>query len=325
MMLTHEAAVQFLRRNPALAVAALEKEAELPRSTLARAVSGSRRLNAEHLTLLSPVLRRYGYHDSEPHQARVISVINHKGGVGKTTTTLNLGKALSLLGKRILLVDMDSQGNLSQALGVDEPQQQVVHALVEKKPLPVVSIAEGYDLAPSDLELAYADLKLVQEVGGVNRLRNALVPLLPQYDYILIDCPPALNIYTNSALVASHACLITLQPEASSMKGLNNLFERINQVRDDINYGLAIEGIVLTLVDKRLNVHKDVIEFIRQKLGNFRIFRTQIRQNVDLKESQLSQQDVFTYRAASNGAADYRQLALELLGPAATERQPSQP
>lgn len=321
-MLTHEAVLQFLHQNPALAKSALEEEAGLPRTTLAAALSGRRRLNAEHLGLLHPVLRRYGYREDAQAQARVISVINHKGGVGKTTTTLNLGKALSLVGKRVLLVDMDSQGNLSQALGVDEPEQQVVHALLERKPLPVVSIAEGYDLSPSDLELAYADLKLVQEVGGVNRLRNALAPLLPRYDYVLIDCPPALNIYTNSALVASHACLITLQPEASSMKGLNNLFERINQVRDDINYGLTVEGIVLTLVDKRLNVHKDVIEYIRQKLGNFRIFQTQIRQNVDLKESQLSQQDVFTYRAASNGAADYRQLALELLGPAAGH-QPS--
>jgi chromosome partitioning protein len=313
-MITHEAAVQFLQRNPALAKSALEEEAGLPRTTLASALSGRRRLNAEHLTRLLPVLRRYGYREDTQAQARVISVINHKGGVGKTTTTLNLGKALSLLGKRVLLVDMDSQGNLSQALGVDEPGEQVAHALLERKPLPVISLASGLDLAPSDLELAYADLKLVQEVGGVNRLRNALAPLLSRYDYVLIDCPPALNIFTNSALVASHACLVTVQPEASSMKGLNNLFERITQVRDDINYGLTVEGIVLTLVDKRLNVHRDAIDHLRRTLGNLRIFNTQIRQNVDLKESQLSQQDVFTYRSASNGATDYRNLALELMG-----------
>lgn len=313
-MITHEAAVQFLQRNPALSKSTLEEEAGLARTTLASAISGRRRLNAEHLTRLLPVLRRYGYREDSAAQARVISVINHKGGVGKTTTTLNLGRALSLLGKRVLLVDMDSQGNLSQALGVDEPSEQVADALLHKKPLPVLAIAEGYDLAPSDLELAYADLKLVQEVGGVNRLRNALAPLLGRYDYVFIDCPPALNIFTNSALVASHACLVTVQPEASSMKGLNNLFERITQVRDDINYGLTIEGIVLTLVDKRINVHRDAIDHLRQTLGNLRIFRTQIRQNVDLKESQLSQQDVFTYRAASNGAADYRSLALEFLG-----------
>jgi len=312
-MLTHEAVVQFLRRNPALAVAALEKEAGLPRSALARAVAGSRRLNAEHLANLRPVLMRYGYRDSDVSQARVISVINHKGGVGKTTTTLNLGKALTLLGKRVLLVDMDSQGNLSQALGVDEPEVQVVQALLDKKPLPIVAIAEGYDLAPSDLELAYADLKLVNEVGGVNRLRNALAPLRSKYDYVLIDCPPALNIFTNSALVASQSCLITLQPEASSMKGLNNLFERITQVRDDINYELTVEGILLTLVDKRLNLHREVIDYVSTKLSSFRIFRTQIRQNVALKESQLSQKDIFSYQKDSSGAADYLSLAHELV------------
>lgn len=313
-MISHEQVVQFLRRNPALSASVLEKEAALPSSTLLKAVSGDRLLNSKHLTALYPVLLRYGY-QTHP-RAKVISVVNHKGGVGKTTTTLNLGRALARMEYKVLLVDMDSQGNLSQALGVDEPEKQVKHALLDNEPLPIVSIGERYDLAPSDLELAYADLELVQAVGGVNQLRNALNPLRSQYDYILIDCPPALNIFTNSALVASQSCLVTLQPEASALKGVNSLLDRINQVRDRINFELTVEGILLTMVDRRLKVHRDMIEYIYANLSHLRIFNTEIRQNVTLKESQVAQRDIFTYAKESHGAQDYSKLAQEFTQPA---------
>ncbi len=314
-MTTHEQVVQFLRRNPALSASVLEKEAGISPSTLLKAVSGDRVLNNKHLTALYPVLLRYGYQSSP--KARVISVVNHKGGVGKTTTTLNLGRALARMNYRVLLIDMDSQGNLSQALGIDEPEKQVKHALLDNEPLPIISIDERYDLSPSDLELAYADLELVQAVGGVNQLRNALNPLRSQYDYILIDCPPALNIFTNSALVASQSCLITLQPEASALKGVNSLLDRINQVRDRINFELTIEGILLTMVDRRLKVHRDMIDYIYANLNHLRIFKTEIRQNVTLKESQVAQRDIFTYAKESNGAQDYSKLAEEFTQPAA--------
>jgi chromosome partitioning protein len=314
-MATHEQVVQFLRRNPALSASVLEKEAGLPASTLLKAVSGDRVLNTKHLTALYPILLRYGYQDAL--KARIISVVNHKGGVGKTTTTLNLGRALARMNYRVLLIDMDSQGNLSQALGVDEPEKQVVHALLRNEPLPILNIDDRYDLAPSDLELAYADLELVQVVGGVNQLRNALAPLRSLYDYILIDCPPALNIFTNSALVASHSCLVTLQPEASALKGINSLLDRITQVRDRINFELTIEGIVLTMVDRRLKIHRDMIEYVHANLSNFRIFETEIRQNVTLKESQVAQRDIFTYAKDSHGAQDYFKLAQEFTQSAA--------
>lgn len=314
-MATHDQVVQFLKKNPALSASVLEKEAGLPSSTLLKAVSGDRVLNSKHLSALYPILLRYGYQDAP--RARVISIVNHKGGVGKTTTTLNLGRALARMDYRVLLIDMDSQGNLSQALGVDEPDKQVVHALLKNEPLPILSIDEGYDLAPSDLELAYADIELVQMVGGVNQLRNAIIPLRSRYDYILIDCPPALNIFTNSALVASHSCLVTLQPEASALKGINSLLDRIGQVRDRINFELAIEGIVLTMVDRRLKVHRDMIDYIHTHLNNFRLFNTEIRQNVTIKESQVAQRDIFTYAKDSFGAQDYYKLAQEFVQPVA--------
>jgi chromosome partitioning protein len=310
-MLSHEKTILFLRRNPALSISILEKEAGLPNSTLAKALGGDRILNAKHLNALYPILIKYGYNESQYKKARVISIVNHKGGVGKTTTTINLGKALVKLGFKVLLVDMDSQGNLSQSLGIDNPEKQVVNALLKNEDLPVVAIGENYHLSPSDLELAYADLELVQAVGGVNQLKNKLNPLRELYDYILIDCPPALNIFTNSALVASNGCLVTLQPEVSALKGVNNLFERVSQVRERINPELVIEGIVLTMVDKRLKVHRDMIEYVKQSLNNFKIYNTQIRINVALKESQISQINIFDYDHDSNGAADYLNLAKE--------------
>jgi chromosome partitioning protein len=310
-MLSHDKSILFLRRNPALSISILEKEAGLPNSTLAKALGGDRILNAKHLNALYPILIKYGYNESQYKKARVISIVNHKGGVGKTTTTINLGKGLVKLGFKVLLVDMDSQGNLSQSLGIDNPEKQVVNALLKNEDLPVVVIGENYHLSPSDLELAYADLELVQAVGGVNQLKNKLNPLRELYDYILIDCPPALNIFTNSALVASNGCLVTLQPEVSAMKGVNNLFERISQVRERINPELVVEGIVLTMVDKRLKVHRDMIEYVNQSLNNFKIYNTQIRINVALKESQISQINIFDYDNSSNGATDYLSLAKE--------------
>lgn len=314
-MITNTDVLAFFQKNPALSASVIEQEAGIATTTLTKALTGDRVLNAKHLAALYPVLKKYGYVDVASRKAKVISIANHKGGVGKTTTTLNLGKALSLLGHRVLLIDLDSQGNLSQVLGIEEPSKQVVHALLKNESLPIVSISENFDLAPSDLELANADLELVQAVGGVNQLKNVLTGLRAQYDYILIDCPPALNIFTNSALVASTSCLITLQPEASAMKGINNLFERITQVRDRINHELTVEGIVLTLVDKRLNVHRDMLNYIRGGvLTNFTVFNAEIRLNVALKESQIAQQDIFTYAKDSHGAVDYRNLALELTG-----------
>lgn len=310
-MLSHEKVILFIKRNPALSISILEKEARLPSSTLSKALSGDRVLNQKHLAALYPILNKYGYNETQHKKAKVVSIVNHKGGVGKTTTTINLGKALTKLGFKVLLIDMDSQGNLSQSLGVDNPEKQIVHALLKNEDLPVISIAENYDLSPSDLELAYADLELVQAVGGVNQLKNKINPLKDLYDYILIDCPPALNIFTNSALVASNSCLVTLQPEVSAMKGVNNLFERITQVRERINPELIVEGVVLTMVDKRLKVHRDMIEYVHQTLNNFKIYTTEIRINVSIKESQIAQITIFDYDSNSNGAVDYLKLAKE--------------
>jgi len=311
-MITQEDVFAFFDNNAAIKVSAIEKEADIPASTISKAREGVRELNQRHLMALLPVLKRYGFREGLYDQARIISVINHKGGVAKTTTVINIGKALALLGKRVLMVDMDPQGNLSQIMGMGAPEAQVVHALLKNVPLPVFHIDENLSLAPSDLDLAYADLELVQMMGGYNRLKSALHPVRRNFDYVLIDCPPALNIFTNSALVASNGCLITLQPEVSAIKGLNNLFERITQVQNQINYELKVEGVLFTLVDKRLKLHQDMMSELKKELNGIKIFDAFIRMNVAIKESQLAQQDIFTYDPLSNGANDYMAVAKEI-------------
>jgi len=312
-MISNEEVIHFFTDNPALSVSTIEKEADLPRSSLQKALSGKRKLNKNHLGKLYPVLSKYGFKENKHTHCKVISIVNHKGGVGKTTTTINLGKALSLKGHRVLLVDLDSQGNLSQIMGIDEPESQIADALLNKVDIPTIQIDDNLWCAPSDIALANAEHDLINAIGGYNRFKNVLNPLKAQFDYILIDCPPALNIFTNSALVASRYCLITLQPEASAMKGLNNLFDRIIEVQEDINYELSILGIVITMYDKRLKLHQDMITYVKEKLPDFNIFKSYVRLNVTLKESQLAQQDIFTYDKNSPGAADYEALAREVL------------
>ncbi|GAB3044272.1 ParA family protein [Spirosoma pulveris] len=314
-MITNEHVIEFLNKKAALSLSTIEKEAGLPASTLAKAIAGTRRLNDRHLSLLEPVLMAYGLklHPQRTKKARVVSVVNHKGGVGKTTTTINLGRALSLLGHRVLVIDIDSQGNLSQSLGIDNPEQQLYESLVHHHALPIVTIAETFDLIPSNLDLAKYERDLTHSPSGSMRLRTALAPILDQYDFIFIDCPPALNIFTNSALIASSSALVVLEPETSSVKGVNNLFELIEEIRQFFNEKLVIDGILLTRVDRRLILHKDLIKTVRQDLATFGVFNTEIRLNAALKESQYAQQDIFQYQGGSTGAQDYNQLAIEFL------------
>ena len=144
-------------------------------------------------------------------------------------------------------------------------------------------------------------------------MRAALAPLLPNYDFIFIDCPPALNVFTNSALIASSSALVILEPKTSAVKGVNNLFELIEEIRQFFNERLTIDGIVLTRVDRRLVLHKEIIQTVRQDLSTFTAFNTEIRLNAAIKESQYAQIDIFRYNSASTGALDYKQLASEYL------------
>lgn len=313
-MLTNEMVIDFLRRNKrSIVQKSVEVEAQLPQGKLTRVLNGERQLSAKELGRLEMVLVPLGI--TAPRSARIIAVANHKGGVGKTTTTLNLGRALTLEGFRVLLVDLDAQGNLSQSLGVDEPGRQVVDALLQGPPLEIVPIAEGFDLAPSDIRMAASELELINAIGGYQRLGKAIAPERSKYDFIFIDCPPALNIFTNSALACADSCLVTIQPEVSSLKGLNNLFERIYLIRDEINQRLRVEGVLITQVHPRLVIHNHLMDQVKQTIGGVRVYDTRIMENVAIKESQLEQKDIFTYDRNSRGAQDYKALAEEFLTP----------
>ena len=311
-MLTHEEVYAFLKKKSTLSHSGLTKESGLPTGTLAKAMNGQRRLTESHLKALEPILLQYGIDDFRIRRATVLSVVNHKGGVGKTTTTINLGKGLVNRQQSVLLIDMDSQGNLSQSLGIHNPEEQLLQGLTQGSPLPVIPLSTGYHLVPSDLELAKAEADLIKTPSGVLRFRNVLAPLLVKYDYILIDCPPSLNIYTYSALVASSAALVVLEPEASAVKGMYNLLELIQDIRKSFNPKLKVEGIVMAQVNPQLVLHRELMGKVRDDLKGQPFFKTEIRQNVAIAESQYVGKTIFDYKPNSTGATDYQSLADEV-------------
>lgn len=241
-MITQELALKFLRHNPALSVSSLEKEAGISRQTITRALNENRAIPEKHLEILLPILNQYGYSPTLYQNARVISVVNHKGGVGKTTTTASLGEALAKRGFKVLLIDLDPQGNLSQILGMDMPEVQVADSLIDNVEFPVVKIDINLDLSPSDIDLANVEMRFHELTGGEFRLKNRIAHLLSKYDYIVIDCPLSLNKLTLSAMTASTSCIIPLLPEMSAVKGLNSIWGKIMEVRRDLNAALHIDG-----------------------------------------------------------------------------------
>lgn len=312
-MLTHDKLVKFLLAKPALNLSQIEKEAGIPAKTLHKALTNQKEVPAKHLPALDEALRQYGYTENLFDKATVISVVNHKGGVGKTTTTINVGKALSLLGNRVLLVDMDSQGNLSQCFGVHEPKEQVIDALLGNKPLPMLPITETLFLAPSDIRMAYKESELANAIGADRRLTVKLEEARSHFDYIIIDCPPSLGICTTCSLVASTYCLVPIQPEASAYHGVESLFNRIAEVRTYINPSLTVKGIVFTMVHKNQSVHKSMMMHIRDTYRNFHICDVIVEVSTVIKQSQVAKEDLYSYSPKSASWLQYHQLATELM------------
>ncbi len=312
-MLTPDKLVKFLRAKPALNLSQIEKEANIPAKTLHKALTNQKDVPAKHLPALEQALSKYGYTEQLSDKAITISVVNHKGGVGKTTTTINVGKALSMLGHKVLLVDMDSQGNLSQCFGVHEPAEQVVDSLLGTSPLPLLEITPTLFLAPSDIRMAYKESELANAIGADRRLTVRLEEARSQFDYILIDCPPSLGICTTCSLVASNYCIVPIQPEASAYHGVENLFNRIAEVRTYINPSLTVKGIVFTMVHKNQSVHKNMMALIRENYLNFRIYDAIIETSTMIKQSQVAKEDLYTYSPKSVAWNQYYKLAMEIV------------
>ncbi|QZA33017.1 AAA family ATPase [Hydrogenibacillus sp. N12] len=249
---------------------------------------------------------------------KIIAIANQKGGVGKTTTAVNLGAALAVLGKRVLLVDMDPQGNTTSGIGVSKADvvYDVYDLLINDVPAASVvrpTNVPNLDLLPSTIQLAGAEIELVPTLSREVRLRRALEPIRSAYDFILIDCPPSLGLLTINALTAADSVLIPIQAEYYALEGLSQLLNTIRLVQKHLNGALTIEGVLLTMYDARTNLSLQVAEEVKKYFKD-KVYRAIIPRNVRLSEAPSYGQAVVTYDPKSRGADLYMELAREVLG-----------
>jgi len=248
-----------------------------------------------------------------------IALAIQKGGSAKTTSTINLAAALQQMGYRTLMLDLDPQANLTQAVGFEEEQAPNIYTMLRKVSMgesaqlkEAVLESGGLHFIPSTLDLATAELELVSVYGREKLLDKLLKPLKKQYDYILIDCPPAIGMLTVNALVASDYVLMPLQAEYLPLKGVQAFMRTFQRIREQLNKKLKVLGFVLTKYDKRKTMNKAILDQLIQDYGD-KVFDTRIRTNIALAQAQEKGQDIFSYNKTSNGAIDYLKLAREFL------------
>ena len=242
---------------------------------------------------------------------RIISIANHKGGVGKTTAVLSIGAGLSRQGKRVLLIDLDPQMNLSQGLGVHSSDRSIYEALSGKCRLSPVEISENLFLVPSSYELRRLESEFLTRIGGQVRL-SRLLSDVSGFDFVLIDCPPSLGILTTNAFSASSDVIVPLTPEFFSVQGIVQLRQAVEEVQENLNPDLRLSGIIINLYNKQKIVHRDIVSTIEEMFGDI-VFRTRIRSSVAIEEAPYQSQDIFRYDPKSNGAKDYGSLVQEVL------------
>lgn len=250
-------------------------------------------------------------------QTKILAIINQKGGVGKSTTAVNLSAALGAMGKEVLLVDLDPQGNATSGYGIDKRALDgcVYNVLLGETPAEEVilsCVAEGVDVLPSTISLAGAEVELVNEMARENRLKSALGSLRGRYDYILIDCPPSLGLLTINALVAADKLLVPIQCEFYALEGVTKLLDSMKRVKSILNPSLDIFGIVLTMYDSRTNLANQVVNEVRSFFGD-EVFETLIPRTVKLSEAPSYGQSILEYAPDNKGALAYNDLAKEVI------------
>ncbi|CAA7622793.1 Chromosome partitioning protein ParA [Magnetospirillum sp. LM-5] len=254
---------------------------------------------------------------SVSNAARIIAIANQKGGVGKTTTAINLATAMVATRKKVLMIDLDPQGNASTGLGVDRADRAInsYHVLIgEAKLAEAVRETEipGLSVVPSGVDLSGAEIELVEMARREVRLAEALKPAVAGWDYVLIDCPPSLNLLTLNALVAAHAVLVPLQCEFFALEGISHLVKTIEAIRQGFNPGLELQGIVLTMFDKRNNLTEQVAADVRAFFGD-KVYDTVIPRNVRISEAPSHGKPVLIYDHKCAGSEAYIHLAAEML------------
>ncbi len=254
--------------------------------------------------------------------AHVISLLNHKGGVGKTTSTINIGAGLVELGKKVLLVDLDPQANLTLSLGIQRQPITVYEALRGESELVPTTSKPNLDVIISSLDLSGAEMELVNEPGREYLLSALFEPLQDEYDYIIIDCPPSLGLLTLNALTSSNYVYIPLQTEFLALQGVVKIKQVIDKVRFRLNKKLSVGGVIATMYDSRKVLNRDVVATIKKFFGD-RVFETMIRNNVALAEAPSQRMDIFSYAGKSNGAEDYLALCREIVQRVETNPTPA--
>jgi chromosome partitioning protein len=245
---------------------------------------------------------------------QVIALANQKGGVAKTTTTLNLGVALAERGKRVLAVDLDPQSNLTMSQGIDpdDLERSMFDVLVHKMPLEDIIVPREIDLAVSSIDLAGAELAMSSMIGRERALQKALLPLRSTYDYMLIDTPPSLGLLTINALTAADSVIVPVQCEYLSLRGLIQLENTLSMIRENLNPDVRIRGILPTMFDGRTLHSREAVEILQENFGNL-VFDTRIRKTIRYAEAPVKGTSVLKYESNGNAARAYRDLAQEVL------------